>query len=157
MSTAVATITAVVLNETTLQFATATIHCAGQPRWRICVNVRLPKISNPIHTIHTIEQLCGGIDPSVILVYQHDVRSLLLCRYAQETVTLVDETSKSGRALWWPFVPNAWKSTFRGQWKVAGMIYTYARQQQLAMLLPGSRAGLFDPHCSSDGSGSESS
>ena len=157
MSNSVATITAVVLNATTLQFATATTHCSGQPRWRTCVHVRLPKTSNPIHTIFTIEQLCGGIDPSVILVCQHDVRSLLLCRYAQNTVTLVDEASRSGRALWWPFVPSAWKSTLRTHWQVAGMIYTYARQRQLAMLSPVTGAGLFDRHCRSDGNGSEAS
>ena len=60
------------------------------------VEVLLHKSNSPAHTSHTIEQLCGGdTNLSLMQVCQEHVRSLLLYRYAQDTVMLVDEASRS--------------------------------------------------------------
>ena len=134
MSASAITITAIVLSKRNrLQFAAATVQSGGQPQWRLCLEVVLPnKASNPVQIV---EQLCSGTDPSVILVCQQDARSLLLHRYAHDTLTLVDSSSTSCTS-WWPSVPSAWESTLKAHWQVADMIYTHARRIHQAQLLP---------------------
>ena len=142
---------AVVLSTTRLHFAAATIPEAGwQPQWQRCVEVVVTKSSDPVQVV---EQLCGA-DPSVILVSQPELRSMLLRRYTHDTVTLVDEsTTGSSRAskhrqrpsFWWAYVPNAWEAATKQSWRVADMVYTYARRTHLTQLdAPLSGSGLFD-------------
>ena len=131
------TVVAVVLAPTRLQFASSTYQptsTSWQPQWQKCVEVVLPKSSDPVHIV---EQLCAA-DPSVILVCRPELRSLLLRRYAHDMVVLVDEsglskTSKVGRAgrrraFWWTFVPDPWKPSLDACWQVADMTYSYCRQ-----------------------------
>ena len=120
-----AVIVAVVLTKTTLHFAAATIESRWRHQWQKCIRVVLTKSSNPIQIV---EQLCGGAgeDPSLILVCQPDVRSLLLRRYAQDTVRFVDEVQGKSRALWWPVLPTSWAPALRSQWRAAGLIYVHA-------------------------------
>ena len=149
-------VVAVVYSATRLQFASATIQsdCESgwQPQWQRCVEVVLTKSSDPVQVV---EQLCGGADadPSVIVVSQLELRSMLLRRYAHDTIILVDETARepnrrNGRkqpAIWWPFVPNAWEAATKQNWRVADMLYTYARRIHLEELgVPPSGSGLFD-------------
>jgi hypothetical protein len=123
-------IVAVVLTKTTLQFAAATIQSGWQPQWQKCIRVVLTKSSNPIQIV---EQLCG--EPSMILVCQPDVQSLLLRRYAHDTVRLVDEVQGKSRALWWPVLPVSWAPALRSQWRAAGLIYVHAWGASQAALL----------------------
>ena len=116
-----AVIVAVVLTKTTLQLAAATIESRWQPQWQKCIRVVLTKSSNPTQIV---EQLCG--DPSLILVCQPDVRSLLLRRYAHDTVRLVNEVQGNSRALWWPVLPASWAPLLRSQWRAAGMVYVHS-------------------------------
>ena len=132
MSTSATIIAIVLTKRMRLQFASATQQSSGQPQWRLCLEVVLPKMGNPIQIV---EQLCGGTDPSVILVCQQDARSLLLHRYAQDTVRFVDPSS-TGCTFWWPSVPSAWELTLKAHWRVADMIYTHARHVHQTQLLP---------------------
>jgi hypothetical protein len=127
-------IVAVLRTKTTLQFAAATIQSGWQPQWQKCIRVVLTKSSNPIQIV---EQLCGGAgeDPSLILVCQPDVRSLLLPRYAHDTVRLVNEVQGNCRALWWPVLPASWAPALRSQWRAAGLIYVHAWGASQAALL----------------------
>jgi len=107
------------------------------------VEVVLTKASDPVQII---EQLCGGAeaDPSLMLVSQLELYSLLLRRYAQDTVMLVDESAEASSAntkrgresplFWSPYVPHAWEFASKQSSRVADMIYTYARRTYLAPL-----------------------
>lgn len=156
-TTSTSAITATVLTRTTLQFGAATVQSGWLPQWSICVEVLLPMGSNVTQIMRIIEQLCGGTDPSVMLVCQEQVRSLLLYRYAHNTVTLVEDISRSSAsksrskrcALWWSFVPITWKSTLKEHWQVADMIYTHARRaylRQRQFQTPPSADDLFDQY-----------
>ena len=101
------------------------------------MEVVLSKSSDPVHIV---EQLCAA-DPAVILVCQPELRSLLLRRYAHDTVVLVNESSLSNtrkvsrasirRAFWWTFVPDPWKPSLDACWQVADMTYSYCRQRTI--------------------------
>jgi hypothetical protein len=138
-------VTAIAVSKARIQFAAATIQSRWKPQWQRCMEVVVPKSVDPIQII---EQLCGA-DPSVILVCQREVQSLLLHRYAHDTVRLVDEVHAKSRAFWWPLLPTRWASLLRSHWRVAGMIYVHAwRANQAALLAkvekPLSAAGFFD-------------
>jgi hypothetical protein len=138
-------VTAIVVSKTRIQFAAAVVESGWQPQWQKCVEVVVPSSVDPIQII---EQLCW-IDPSVILVCQREAQSLLLRRYAHDTVRLVGEVQPKSRSFWWPLLPTRWESVLRSHWRVAGMIYAHAwRANQAALLVqvekPLSAAGFFD-------------
>ena len=132
----------VLTTSTRLHFASAVVQPASTS-WRQCLEVVLSRSSDPVHIV---EQLCLGCgpDPSVILVCQPELRSVLLRRYAHDTVVLVEGASATGSArgsVWWPVVLERWRAALTRMWRVADMMYSHAKTRQCPKT-----TGLFDKY-----------
>ena len=81
--------------------------------------------------MHTIEQLCNGVDPSVVLVCQSEALDLLSHSRTGKRST----QHQASDAFWWPLLPAEWEALRDKHWRLADMVYTHTwRQHQIERL-----------------------
>jgi hypothetical protein len=116
-------ITAIILSQGKLELAAAQFEPDAQPKWMTCTTIAVAASVDPRVVV---ERFCAASD--LILVHQPEVRSMLLHRYAHNTVLLVSRPHVKSRALWSPLVPKDWAAQLLAQWHVADLVYTYVRR-----------------------------
>jgi len=135
-------IAAVTFSSTRAHVAAASVsRQSAVPVWRLCAEVVLPKDVDPLLVV---ERLLSALhsEVEVILVHQPEALSVLLRRYAQDTIVLVQTPHAKSQALWAPLVPREWAPLLLAHWKVADLVYTYTRRLHQAAVL-GRTAGAF--------------
>ena len=131
-------ITAITLSKRKLELAAAQFEPGQQPKWRMCTKIALPASADPLTAV---ERFCASSD--LILVHQPAVRSMLLRRFAHDTVLLVSPPHVKSRALWSPLVPKDWAAQLLAQWQAVDLVYTHVRRANQARLLPSLSASVF--------------
>jgi hypothetical protein len=140
-------IAAVTLSSTRVRVAVASIfHASAPPQWKLCTESVVPKAVDPLLVLERLLSALGD-DVDVLLIDQPEARSLLLQRYAQDTIVLVQPPHAKSRALWTPLAPKEWAPLLMAHWRVADLVYTYTRRLHQAAVLddvPRSAEAFFD-------------
>jgi hypothetical protein len=93
---------------------------------------------DPLLVLERLLSIVGEID--VILVHQAAASSVLLRRYAQRMVVLVQPPHPKSKGLWSPTVPKTWAPLLMAHWRVVDLIYTHIYRSRQAAALDSARA-----------------
>jgi hypothetical protein len=108
----------------------------------VCTEAVVPRDVDPLLVV---ERLLSALhsEVDVILVHQPEALSVLLRRYAQDTIVLVQTPHAKSRALWASLVPREWAPLLLAHWKVADLVYTYTRRLHQAAVLDRTAGAFF--------------
>jgi hypothetical protein len=132
-------IAAVTLSPNRMQVAVASLsHVSAPPQWRLCTEAVIARTVDPLLVLERLLAVVGEID--VILVHQPEAASMLLRRYGQQTVVVVQSPHPKSKVLWASSVPKAWAPLLMAHWRVADLIYLHTRRLRQAAALDDERA-----------------
>jgi hypothetical protein len=133
----------VILSTTRVQVAVASMDTS--PNWKLVTSAVVPRGLNPLLVLENLLSAVGEVD--TILIHQPEARSVLLRRYAQDTVVLVQPAHAKSRVLWTKLMPKDWASLLMAHWRVVDLVYTLARREYQVAAIGERSAG--DKHVSS--------
>jgi len=134
-------IAAISFSSTRVQIAAATKE--HPPQWRLCTEVVVPKRVDPLLVVERLLSALGG-EVDVILVHQPEARSLLLRRYAKDTIVRVQPPDVKCRVLWKALMPKEWAPLLVAHGRVTDLILAYTRRGHQAAVLSGNVASSED-------------
>ena len=132
-------IAAVTLSPNRMQVAVACLsQVSAPPEWRMCTEAVVPRTVDPLLVLEQLLSVVGEID--VILVHQAEASSMLLRRYDQHVVVLVQPPHPKSKVLWAQSMPKEWAPLLMARWRVVDLIYLHTRRLRQAAALGGERA-----------------
>jgi hypothetical protein len=131
----------VILCMTRVQLAVASMDTSGRPmlNWKLVTSAVVPRGLDPLVVLEKLLSTVGEVD--TILIHQPEARSVLLRRFAQYIVVLVQPPHAESRVLWTPLVPKDWAPLLMAQWRVVDLVYTHARREYQAAAIGERSAG----------------
>ena len=117
---------------TRVQLAVASMDTSGRPmlNWKLVTSAVVPRRLDPLVVLERLLATVGEVD--AILVHQREARAVLLHRFAQDAVVLVQPPHAKSRALWTPLMPKDWAPLLTAYWRVVDLVYTLARREHQA-------------------------
>jgi hypothetical protein len=117
------------LSNTRFQVAAGTREPRRRVEWKVCTEIALSAMLADAPLIgmdHSFLDLLN--EAAQTLVYQREVRTLLLQHAFGEAVLLVDPPLKRGCMLWPPPLPPCWRSLLSTHWRAVELVYTHVRR-----------------------------
>jgi hypothetical protein len=130
-------ITAAILSSTRVQLAVAVIAVkpsSGRVEWKVCTEAVVTRGVDPLLVLERLLLPEVSTEVDVILVHQPEARSMLLRRYAQNTVVLMQPPHQKSRALWLPLVPKEWAPLLTAHWRLADLVYASCHCHEQALV-----------------------